>query len=490
MGHSEKIKCTGKTTIQDYVPRNYAISFGFYCDFKGMSTLKGLEYNISIYDQSNETKCSPVPHEHYNDVDCRDFYSHMSLPNVIGNTDFKSILAVINYLKSLEAALNFVLEPAFTKPLCYKHLVEALCHTVLPKCDPDSGQVIHPCKETCEELIDGCIEKSLFILHSLGVLNKRFLAHLAQNINGDYRSNNLINCDYLPSCLGTIPCFYKPVTCHGPPPSVTNATIVTEFSPTNIYVAPAKIEYSCQNETLQMKDGNGSTCLYSGQWSDPPQCVEEELYQVENESRESPLLIVLPVLVPFVFLYLVIFITIRCRQKTISNLTRNKAFDAFVSFAFDADNEFVMDLIQPKLEKEPDPPFKLCIHSRDFHVGLHIFDNIQEAIENSNSAIIVMSQDFVKSCWCKEEFAHCYMENMNDPAFRLFVIMRQTPDTLVNPSRYIRKFIDQKTYLDKDDPDLIEKIVRYLRWVKQPKKNATNNKDEANEPEEAERFIE
>ena len=118
---------------------------------------------------------------------------------MIGNTDFKSILAVINYLKSLEAALNFVLEPAFTKPLCYKHLVEALCYTVLPKCDLDSGQVIHPRKETCEELIYGCIEKSLFMLCSLSVLNKRFLAHLAQNINGDYRSNNLINCNYLPS---------------------------------------------------------------------------------------------------------------------------------------------------------------------------------------------------------------------------------------------------------------------------------------------------
>ena len=77
-----------------------------------------------------------------------------------------------------------------------------------------------------------------------------------------------------------------------------------------------------------------------------------------------------------------------------------------------------------------------------------------------------------------------------NPTFRLLVMMMQTPNTLVNISRCIRKFIDQKTYLDKDDPDLIEKIVRYLRWVKQPKDNETKHADDETEPEEVERFVE
>ena len=205
--------------------------------------------------------------------------------------------------------------------------------------------------------------------------------------------------------------------------------------------------------------------------------------------NETSLINVLPVLIIPVVLYLMIIITLKCRQKTKSNLTRNKTFDALVCYEFDADNEFVMNSLQPELEKEPDPSFKLCNHSRHFVVGVHIFDNIQEAIEKSNSAIIVMSQDFTNNHWCKQEFTYCCIENMMDPAFRLFVIMMQPPNTLVNPSSCIRKFIAQKTYLDKDDPDLIEKIVKYLRWVKQPKDNETKHDDEVNEPEAAKRFI-
>ena len=88
------------------------------------------------------------------------------------------------------------------------------------------------------------------------------------------------------------------------------------------------------------------------------------------------------------------------------------------------------------LEEKYNPPFELCMHDRDFTPGQQILENIQEAIESSDSVIIVMSQYFVNSVWCKQEFTHCYIENMKDPAFRLFVIMMQPPDTLVNLSKH------------------------------------------------------
>ena len=66
-----------------------------------------------------------------------------------------------------------------------------------------------------------------------------------------------------------------------------------------------------------------------------------------------------------------------------------------------------MDTILPELEENQNPPFKLCIHSRDFKPGDPICDNIQKAISQSNSAIIIMSQAFVDSIWCKAEFMQC-----------------------------------------------------------------------------------
>ena len=44
--------------------------------------------------------------------------------------------------------------------------------------------------------------------------------------------------------------------------------------------------------------------------------------------------------------------------------------------------------------------FTLCIHSRNFIPGHDIKENIEEAIEGSNSVIVIMSQGPVDSMWC------------------------------------------------------------------------------------------
>ena len=160
-------------------------------------------------------------------------------------------------------------------------------------------------------------------------------------------------------------------------------------------------------------------------------------------------------------------------------LHRAREFDACVCYAFDGDNDYVMETVLPELEENHNPPFKLSLHSRDFDPGLRIFDNIRRAIESSNSAIIILSQAFVNSVWCKAEFEQCFIENMNDAAFRLFVILMQDSDTLMEMTEYMKTFIEQRTYLDRDDPDLFVKISKYLTEVRQVEgANDINDNDE------------
>ena len=143
-----------------------------------------------------------------------------------------------------------------------------------------------------------------------------------------------------------------------------------------------------------------------------------------------------------------------------SKQSRKRIFDAFIIYHFDSDDDFVVNSLLPELEENRN--FKLCIHSRNFTPGRDIIDNIEEAIEGSNSAIIIMSQEFVDSMWCKEEFTHCYIENMKDAAFNLFVIMMQPADTLVNISNYMKTFFETKTYLQVNDPELFSKLATHL----------------------------
>ena len=159
-------------------------------------------------------------------------------------------------------------------------------------------------------------------------------------------------------------------------------------------------------------------------------------------------------------------------QEAASSMPRKRTFDATIFYHFDSDNDFVLNHLLPELEEARD--FKLCFHSRNFTPGRDIKDNIEEAIEGSNSAIILLSQGFVDSMWCKEEFTHCYIENMKDAAFHIFVIMMQPEDTLVNISPYMKTFFANKTYLDVNDPELFTKLAVHLNNARQPENGDPN----------------
>ena len=444
--------CEGTKRIQDYIPRHYYFSFGIDCDHNG--SLQGLSYNISILEQSNDTKCSPMHRESM----CMEYYSYTSMPNLIGTDNIKDAKA---HMDTGMGYISFI-ENNFGRKPCYQHYQEVICYLLLPECDTsvNSTMLIPPCKEACSEMFTACHEDMAF---AFDILSQRD-SHLSRvktmlNMHAQ-KLSELVGCNYLPSVEESIPCFYKPVFCDNPK-NITNAVIMNYNRSKIGFNLPSEIEYSCVNNT-QMKGKNKRTCLYSGEWSEGPQCV--------NKSTSSPLKIVLPLLtVPFV-IFIVLSILMKCRNNQSPSLyLRQKEYDAFVCYCYEGgDSNFAENTIRIHLEENLD--FKLCIHRRDFLAAWDIKWNIMNAIRNSNSAIIVMSQDYVNSLWCVEEFEDFYMEHMKDPAFKLFVIMMQPAETMKITNEYINCFLAKSTYLEREDPKLFKKISDYLIWVKHPKK--------------------
>ena len=485
----DTIHCRRNVTIQDFKPRNFSFSFGFFCSkINQVSSLKGLIYNISIHGQTNETKCIQL-HPRITNV-CSQFYQYGLLPDLIGGKDMLTILSHWDHFKTYVAIFE---------GQCYQHFLEVGCYVVVPKCDPISRQVIHPCREMCHDFRIACSKIKL----------------PRSTITGDIPHDSSedktillgatslgINCDYLPSVAGEIPCFYKPVTCRSPP-SVKNAAVQSISMNYNNYSFLDTIDYSC-NEGFQIEGNKKISCLYSGEWSTPPKC------SLTSISTIHPLFVVLPVLlIPLLILFTIgivrykiklnkqiqpdlntyhqveldtILMEIKGTDRPLLPLKRkldskrNSFFDAFVLYHFDSNNSFVVNHLLPELEEKR--KFRLFIHCRNFIPGHDITQNIEEAIECSNSAIIVMSQGFVDSMWCKEEFTHCYIENMKDAAFNLFIIMMQPADTLVNMSNYIKSFMDNKTYLKVNDPDLFTKLATHLEHARQPEDGDVNHSDE------------
>ena len=465
----QTVYCNGKTTIQDFKPRNYAFSFGFDCGrYSKPPSLNGLSFYVSIYGQQNKSKCVPYS-EGMDNPSCWNFYDHVSLPNLIGDPDLKSVKKWIGRLDAYELYMASILPPE-SKGLCYQHTYEILCRVAVPKCDPVRNQVIHPCQQICYDVIQGCSKYILNMQDTLSLPLQKKFKHLKSYLEKDIQ--DYVGCDYLPSRNGSIPCYYKPVTC-GAPPNVTNA--FTDLIGNKSYAVDTQIQYSCVNESYRIDGENISTCMYSGQWSKTPRCVLAS-QKADTGQNGDPLKIVLPLLIILFVVFFVLCLVLRCRkQKKEELLTRIRKYDAFVCYDYgDDDRIFAEETLRMKFEENHNPPLKLCLHRRDFQAAWDIMWNIRNSITNSNSVIIIMSQAYVNSLWCREEFEQCYMENMKDPAFKLFVIMMQPENELVNTSEYMESFFRRKTYLEQDDPKLITKIADYLTRVKQPKENKRN----------------
>ncbi len=212
------------------------------------------------------------------------------------------------------------------------------------------------------------------------------------------------------------------------------------------------LTFACRDPAHHIKGNKSVKCLPGGKWTEFPTC---------HPSAQSPL----PITV--VMLPVVVLVTIclcnQFRSKSHLKLKRNREYDAFVCYRFDTDNDFVMQNLKQNLE----PKFQLFIHSLDFQPGLKVSTNILHGIKKSNCAVIVVSNGFVVSQWCIEEFEFCYRESRNDPAFKLLVILMQLTGMLnLQENTLIKYYLENNTYLESTDSKLWDKVARHLSVVK------------------------
>uniref|UniRef100_A0A146LFE4 Protein toll n=3 Tax=Lygus hesperus TaxID=30085 RepID=A0A146LFE4_LYGHE len=150
---------------------------------------------------------------------------------------------------------------------------------------------------------------------------------------------------------------------------------------------------------------------------------------------------------------------------------RDKLFDAFVSYSA-KDEAFVAEELAPMLENG-DPSYKLCLHYREFPVGGFLADTIVEAVESSKRTIMVLSENFIKSEWCRFEFKSAHHQVLRDRRKRLIVIvLGEVPQKDLDPD--IRLYLKTNTYLQWGDKLFWEKLKFALPDVpnnQRPKSN-------------------
>ncbi|NWI52413.1 TLR22 protein, partial [Calyptomena viridis] len=123
-------------------------------------------------------------------------------------------------------------------------------------------------------------------------------------------------------------------------------------------------------------------------------------------------------------------------------------YDAFVSYS-ENDSNWVENIMVRELEQAC-PPFRLCLHKRDFVPGKWIVDNIIDSIEKSHKTLFVLSEHFVQSEWCKYEldFSHFRLFDENNDA--AILVLLEPIQSKAIPKRFckLRKIMNTKTYLE------------------------------------------
>ncbi|CAH2327240.1 toll-like receptor 2 [Pelobates cultripes] len=127
---------------------------------------------------------------------------------------------------------------------------------------------------------------------------------------------------------------------------------------------------------------------------------------------------------------------------------REFVYHAFISYSY-LDADWVREVLLPRLENST-PPYRLCIHERDFLPGRWIIDNIIDNIENSRKIIFVLSRSFVNSEWCNYELYFAHQRNIGHAFEDVILVVKENVSLEDLPKRFyrLRKMLKAKTYLE------------------------------------------
>ncbi|KAK3601908.1 hypothetical protein CHS0354_041845 [Potamilus streckersoni] len=102
------------------------------------------------------------------------------------------------------------------------------------------------------------------------------------------------------------------------------------------------------------------------------------------------------------------------RRKVITNLP----FDIFISYS-SYDETYVQEVLIPQLENDS---FRLFTQD-NFIAGIPIVDNILNGIDSSFTTLIVLSNKFLESEWCRYEFQQAYDKVLREKERHLIILI-------------------------------------------------------------------
>nr|XP_037274611.1 protein toll-like [Rhipicephalus microplus] len=144
-------------------------------------------------------------------------------------------------------------------------------------------------------------------------------------------------------------------------------------------------------------------------------------------------------------------------------LDDDKLFDVFISFS-SKDQDFIHDNILPIMDTHG---FAYCTYERNFKGGFLLQDIIHDAVACSRRTLLVLTQNFVESEWCRWEFRVAHRRALQDKVNRLIVVL---VDECASGSldEDLRAYVRVTNYLRWNEKNLRERLLASM-----PRKDTT-----------------
>jgi toll-like receptor 13 len=139
-------------------------------------------------------------------------------------------------------------------------------------------------------------------------------------------------------------------------------------------------------------------------------------------------------------------------------------FDVFIAY-HSSDRVWVISELIPCLEKKEN--LRLCLHERDFDAGKLIIDNIIEKINKSRKVVLLLTNNFVQSHWCKFEMMMAQIRQVEGDRGFLLVVMLENIETR-NMCNSLHVLLKTTTFLEWPNDTSASELFweRFVAFVK------------------------
>ena len=171
------------------------------------------------------------------------------------------------------------------------------------------------------------------------------------------------------------------------------------------------------------------------------------------------------VLVTVIIVFLLIIFTYFKRRKICSvtpsdvSMGTSLMYDVYICFS-PTDLHYTQDNLVSTLRNR-DPPFKLYLHNRDFVFGDNILGSIAHGIEQSETVIFVISDDFGANSWCMFTLNACLSPEPDRRRSRILMCLRN-PVELELFNEELRVLISSTPLISSDDPKFSKRLLQAL----------------------------